>query len=561
MDTIVMIGQVLLALGILVGLHEAGHMFAAKAFGMRVEKFSIGFPPKVFSFKKGETEYSLGMIPLGGFVKITGMVDESFDTKDLDKAPEPYEFRAKPAWQRLIVMMGGIIVNVITGIIIFIFVVFIWGKEVLPTETLENGIHTGELAERMNLQTGDQIIALNGVPVDQYQSINKLNSGIDLLADGSYYTVKRKVSIPVSDSSFQKELPSNVLISLDSNSFKQLKNAFVYDSETKSLSWNDTVNTSISIVDSNLTTNEIRKSLNIEQTDRITAINGFNADSILALDELNLQDSAVFTLSRTNYVSKDSIFDLPIPTDLADYLREERFWDVRSGFLVDSVFKTWTWTEDHKVYRYASEAGLRANDQIVTVNNQQIQYFDEFQSILKENKGDSVTIGLIRSGDSVTIASKVDTNGMLGFKIKLDIESQMDTLRFSFFQSIGEGTKDAFNVLWSNVIGIKKMITGEISARKSLSGPIGIAKMFGSTWDWRRFWSMTGLLSMILAFMNFLPIPALDGGHVMFLLYEMISGRKPSDKFMEVALKIGIVILITIMVFAFGNDIIRLIFG
>lgn len=450
-----MVGQVLLALGILVGLHEAGHMIAAKAFGMRVEKFSIGFPPKVFSFKKGETEYSLGAIPLGGFVKITGMMDESFDKDGLDKEPEPYEFRAKPAWQRLIVMMGGIIVNIITGVIIYIFCAYTWGKPYTPIEAMNDGIHVFTLAEQMGLENGDKIIALNKVKTEDYEYAGDLR-GIDALLKGG--------------------------------------------------------------------------------------------------------GQATYTISRKLENGKDSIFDVAIPEGLVEQVKDFPFWDIRRPFYVDTVLPSWRWTSKHIVPNYAFEAGIKARDKILMIDSNEVYFYDELQDELKKHKGDSVSIVLERDGRTLLASSYVDTSGRLGVNIAFPEDYMLDTATFTFGESISVGTNDAFTALYANIVGIKKMVTGKLGA-KSLSGPVGIARMFGDEWRWSRFWGLTGLLSMILAFMNFLPIPALDGGHVMFLLYEMISGRAPSVKFMDIALKVGIVILISIMVFAFGNDIIRLITG
>lgn len=455
MGTLIMVGQVLLALGILVGLHEAGHMLAAKAFGMRVEKFSIGFPPKVFSFKKGETEYSLGAIPLGGFVKITGMMDESFDKEGMDKEPEPYEFRAKPAWQRLIVMMGGIIVNIITGVLIYIFVVFVWGKPYTPLKGMENGIHALTLAQELGLKNGDEILELNKIKIEEYESAGDLR-GIDALLKGD--------------------------------------------------------------------------------------------------------GMATYTVSRTLANGKDSIFEVVIPEGFVERVRDESFWDIRRPFYVDTLRPNWKWTENHIVPNYAYQAGIKPKDKILEVDSVPVLFFDQLQDQLMANKGDSISLLIERDGKQLMLQSMVDTNGHLGFSPGFDANYMLDTAYYGFGASIAVGTSDAFTALYANMVGIWKMVTGKLGA-KSLSGPVGIARMFGSEWRWSRFWGMTGLLSMILAFMNFLPIPALDGGHVLFLLYEMISGRKPSVKFTEIALKIGIVILIAIMIFAFGNDIIRLIFG
>ncbi len=428
-----MIAQLLLGISILVGLHEAGHMLAAKAFGMKVEQFSIGFPPKIFKFKYGETEYSLGAIPLGGFVKITGMMDESLDAKSLEKEPEPYEFRAKPAWQRLIVMMGGIIVNVITGIVIFVFLQYGYGETYIPKDVIiENGIHAYDLGEKIGLQSGDKIISVNG---NDYKKVDDLTSSDVLLGTDSYYTIIR---------------------------------------------------------------------------------NG---------EEVTVQ----------------------IPNDLIGDLTKKNkpvaFFEPRYDFKVGSVLPQ----------SNADMAGLQADDKIVAVNGEPIQYFQQFGEKLNKLKGEEITLTVNRLESTEQLTARVTDEGTLGFKAEPALElSHQD---FSFAESIPIGTKKAFDIVWANIQGFGKIFKGEVSASESLSGPIGIAQIFGGEWIWVKFWTITGLLSMVLAFMNFLPIPALDGGHVVFITYEMISGRKPSDKFLENAQKVGMILLLSLMGFAIFNDI------
>lgn len=442
-----MAAQLLLGLSILVGLHELGHLLTAKMFGMRVEQYYIGFPPKIFGFRYGETEYNLGAIPLGGFVKITGMVDESLDTKKLSEEPQPWEFRSKPAWQRLIVMMGGIIVNVITGIIIFIFLTYKFGDTYVPREeVLKNGIVAYELGEEIGLQTGDKIIKVNG---EEYVKLSDLTSANVLLANDAYYTVER---------------------------------------------------------------------------------NG-------------------------------EVVEVPIPTDFLDKFSDKdaagNFINVRMPFEVGRLAKD----------SNAEAAGLQEGDEILSVAGEQVAFFDEIQNILAEHKSEKVAVQVLRPDEStaenqvskpVTLQVEVTEDGTIGFYPKAQFE--LGRTEYTLAEAIPQGTKEAFNIIWINAKAIGKIFKGEVSASKSLSGPIGIAQIFGGEWDWVRFWRITGLLSMVLAFMNFLPIPALDGGHVAFLSYEIISGRKPSDKFLEGAQKVGMVLLLTLMTFAIFNDIFKVLF-
>ncbi|MGD1891944.1 MAG: RIP metalloprotease RseP, partial [Cyclobacteriaceae bacterium] len=420
MEGLIMAAQLILGLSILVGLHELGHLLTAKLFGMRVEQYYIGFPPKIFSFRYGETEYNLGMIPLGGFVKITGMVDESLDTKKLSEEPKPWEFRSKPAWQRLIVMMGGIIVNVITGIIIFIILTYKFGDTYIPRdEVLKNGIVAYELGEEIGLQTGDVITKVNG---EEYVKFSDLTSANVLLTDNAYYTVERG----------------------------------------------------------------------------------------------------------------GEVVEVPVPVDFLDKFSDKdaagRFIDVRMPFEVGPLL------EDSN----AQKAGLQEGDQIVAVAGQEVVFFDEIQEVLANHKSEEISLEVLRPeqtgienpiNNPVILQVEVTEEGTIGFYRQPLLE--LGRTEYTLAEAIPKGTKEAFNIIWVNARAIGKIFKGEVSASKSLSGPIGIAQIFGPTWDWVRFWRITGLLSMILAFMNFLPIPALDGGHVAFLTYEIVSGRKPSDKFLE----------------------------
>ena len=442
LDIIVMVGQLILALSILVGVHEGGHMVAAKLFGMKVEQFSIGFPPKIFGFKYGETVYSIGAIPLGGFVKISGMIDESLDTKTMEEEPKPWEFRSKPAWQRLIVMLGGIIVNVITGIIIFIFLTYNLGESYYSIEEVNKyGVVPGEIGKELGFKTGDQIVAINGESFERFLDIKDPNR---LLESNSYYTVMRdgeKIEIPI---------PSNFI-----------------------------------------------ENFSREQS----------------------SDDFVGRISK---------------------------------FMVGKLTKG----------EGAVKAGILPGDRIVAIDGKQVEFIHEFKAELGKHAGQVVSVDIKRPLDkemtqftNQQLDVEVGKDTIMGFIIMDLMEST--SVQYSFMEAIPKGTERAFSVVWVNVKAFGKMFQGELSPTKNLRGPIGIMKVFGPTWDWIRFWTLTGLISMVLAFMNLLPIPALDGGHVVFLMYEIISGRKPSDKFLENAQKVGMVLLLGLMVFVFFNDIIQ----
>ncbi len=436
MEGLIMAGQLILAILILVGVHELGHMVAARVFGMRVEKFFIGFPPRLFSFKKGDTEYGLGAIPLGGFVKISGMVDESMDTKQLSAEPQPWEFRSKPAWQRLIVMLGGVFVNVIVGILIFIGMALYTGDNYVPADEInKHGIVALELGKEIGLQTGDRIINISG---KEFKRDADLFSTDVILGSNAYYTVSRE----------GKEM------------------------------------------------------------------------------------------------------QIDVPADFANKLADKgamgRFINIRHEFEVEKV----------QPGTPAEKAGLKSGDRILQVNQNSTHFFDQLQIELSANKQKQINLLILRAQDTLPLTAKLSEDGLLGFKPKL--LTKMERRPFGFLEAVTVGTLRSFTIINDQGRAIGKLFRREIDPQKALSGPIGIAREFGGYWSWLNFWSITGLLSMVLAFMNLLPIPALDGGHVVFLLFEMVSGRKPSDKFLEYAQRVGMVILLSLMVFAFYNDIVRL---
>lgn len=447
MDWMIMLAQLLLSLSILVAVHEMGHLLAAKYFGMRVEQFSIGFPPKLWSFRKGETEYAISAIPLGGYVKISGMIDESLDTDAMKQPPQPWEFRSKPAWQRLIVMLGGIFVNVIVGVLIFISITFVYGDRYILKDEINKrgGFQVGTIGEKIGLKTGDKIVKVNGHDFEYFQEIIKPQT---LLSSDAYYTVERD----------------------------------------------------------------------------------------------------------------GKLIDIPIPADFIQVFNKK---EGPANFLSYRIPPMVGKTREGSI---ADRAGLQKGDVITSIDDKPVQYFDEVYDYVKStetnsNKRDSIKFSIVRSGQTLTFKDKFQEKHEIGFyPMEPDgyLEGAEVQIKYGFVESIPLGTKRAFQTLQTQIIAFGKIISGVLSPKESLSGPLGIMKAFGSEWDWERFWSLTGVLSLVLAFMNLLPIPALDGGHVMFLTYEIISRKKPSDKFLEAAQKVGMVFLLALMVFIFANDIIKM---
>jgi regulator of sigma E protease len=432
-----MVGQLILGLSILVILHELGHFLAARAFGIKVEKFYLFFDAwnfSLFKFNYKGVEYGIGWLPLGGYVKIAGMIDESMDTDQLAGPPQPWEFRSKPAWQRLIVMLAGIFVNVILGIFIFWMLTVKYGETYTPVANAHYGIVPGEAGIKMGLKAGDQIYAVNGVPITRFEDITS----------------------------------SNVLL-----------------------------NQSV-------------------------------------LDVLRGDQHLKFTIPKG------------ILNDLSDGTDQFVSRDPRTQFMVDSVVAG----------SNAQKAGLQKGDSILAVNNNPVPFFDLLQSQLLSNKNKTVTLSIKRNGKMLQLTSNVTAEGTLGFTAKRDPIKQ-DTLRYGFLASLPIGASKALGTFTDNAKGLGKVFTGDVKFNKAVSGPVKIATMFGGVIDWVRFWSLVGLLSMVLAFTNLLPIPALDGGHSLFLLIEMIKGKPLSDKFLERAQIVGFVLLITLMVFVFGNDIFK----
>jgi regulator of sigma E protease len=431
--------QFILSFSIIVVLHELGHFIPARLFGARVEKFYLFFNPGFSLWKKkiGDTEYGLGWIPFGGYVKISGMIDESMDKEQLNKAPESYELRSKPAYQRLIVMLGGVIVNVILAIVIFIGIAWFWGDNFLPAKNLSYGIHPSEISKKMGLKDGDIIVAL-----DQ----------------------------------------------------KELKDFFELESK------------------------------------------------------IVLEDAKTIQVKRG-----DTVLSLAIPTTVAAELSNANnttaFVMPLFPVIVDSIGKS----------AVVVEGRFQKNDTLLSINGESVKYQHEFIEVKKKYSDSLVTVIAKRGMDTVKIRTLINNKAQLGLFVKLPMQLFKTVHQdYSFAEAIPTGIQRCFTTLDNYVTGIKQIFTGKVNPNDSLGSLISIGNTFPSQWDWERFWTLTAVFSIVLGFMNVLPIPALDGGHALFILFEMITGRKPSDKFMEYAQIAGMILMFGLMLYALGLDFWRL---
>ena len=446
MEIAIKLSQFLLSLSILIILHELGHFIPAKLFKTRVEKFYLFFDIKYSLLKKkiGETEYGIGWLPLGGYVKISGMIDESMDTEQLALEPQPWEFRSKPAWQRLIIMLGGVTVNFILAFIIYIGMTFFYGEQYIANSEVKDGIWiTNPVVEKAGLKTGDKLVSIDGEKVTRFFESNEkalLSKEIVVLRDGK----EEKVHFPV-------------------NFIDQLMQG-----------------------------------------------------------------------------KKVSLLELRVPFIVAEVPADSQNKDV-----------------------------VKVRDVITSFNGKPIQYADQVIHAVDSLKGKTVPVIIKRDGKEIAANLKVNDSTMLNIKYAFrlpydDIEKlglyKVSKDEYGFFQSIPVGIDRGFKQLASYGKQLKAIFSPSTGAYKGVGGFAAIFNIFPNTWSWEAFWSITALLSIMLGVMNLLPIPALDGGHVMFLLYEMISGRKPSDKFLERAQMVGFVLLISLLLFANGNDIYKAIF-
>ncbi|MBA3648139.1 MAG: RIP metalloprotease RseP [Chitinophagales bacterium] len=437
-EVLIKAGQLILSLSILIVIHEMGHFMAARFFKTRVEKFYLFFNPwfSLFSFKRGETEYGMGWIPLGGYVKISGMIDESMDKEQLNLPPQPWEFRSKPAWQRLIIMLGGITMNVLLGIFIYWMILFFSGEEYIPAANVKYGIVVDSIGIELGLRNGDRIIAIDKEPVENFQKI-----------PGSII-INMARSITVQRNGDQKEIPVSPLM--------------------------------------------IKKIIDTKSIDFISL--------------------------RWPFVIK--------------------------SFASGSV---------------AKNAGLAENDQVIAINGQSTFFYDEVKKMLTANKGHQVDVTVLRNVDTLTRKMLLSSDGLMGVQVAPPTDfMQTKIIHYSLFAALPAGVGKAYETLMNYIKQFALIFSPKVQGYKHLGGFISIGNAFESRWDWLAFWSLTGFLSLALAFMNLLPIPALDGGHVLFTLYEMVTKRKPSEKFLEYAQVAGMILLFALLVFANGNDIVGL---
>lgn len=431
--------QFILSFSILVVLHELGHFIPARLFKTRVEKFYLFFNPGFSLWKKkiGETEYGIGWIPFGGYVKIAGMIDESMDKEQMKLPPESWELRSKPAYQRLIVMLGGVIVNVVLAIIIFIGLSFYWGEDTLPAKNVVYGVHPSELASKMGIVEGDIIVSLDQKELDNFETLE----GKLILSNPKTLEVKR-------------------------------------------------------------------------------------GDSLVTL---NIPAS--------------------LSSELAKFKKTAPFVTPRIPVVVDSVGKS----------AVLLQGNMMKEDTLLTMNNQSIKYQYEFLTVKKKLADSIVLITAKRGNDTIVIKTLINNAGQLGVFVKLPYALFTTVHKnYTFIEAVPEGAHRCYVTLDNYVTGIKQIFTGKVNPNDSLGSLISIGNTFPSSWDWEKFWTLTAIFSIILAFMNVLPIPALDGGHALFILIEMITGRKPSDKFMEYAQIVGMLLMFGLMFYALGLDFWRL---
>ena len=438
MEIVIKVAQLLLSLSILVVVHEFGHFLFAKLFKTRVEKFYLFFDPwfSLFKFKKGDTEYGIGWLPLGGYVKIAGMIDESMDKEQMKQPPKPDEFRSKTSGQRLLIMVGGVLFNLILAVIIYASVLKVWGEEYLPLENMKYGVVAESAAHDMGIQHGDKILSIDNQKIDKFTAIT-----------------------------------SHLL-------------------------------------------------LNEAQTIQIDR----NGERI----------------------------ELAVPKEIIPRLiKGEPFLSPRFPFIIDEFAKE----------SAGKAAGILPGDQVLGIDTLDTPFFDQFRSVVTNYKNQTTPVKVLRGTDTLSFEVAIPESGLIGARPNIDNVFELKVVEYGFIAAIPAGIKKAVKVGQDYLKQFKLLFNPETKAYESLGGFIAIGSIFPSVWDWQSFWNLTGFLSIMLAILNILPIPALDGGHVMFLMYEIITRRKPSDKFMEYAQMVGIFLLLALLLFANGNDVYKWING
>jgi regulator of sigma E protease len=445
MDTIVNVSQFLLSLSLLIVLHELGHFLPAKWFKTRVEKFYLFFDfapfKSLWKTKHGETEYGIGWLPLGGYVKIAGMVDESLDTEALKAPPQPWEFRSKPAWQRLIIMVGGVTVNFLLGFFIFAMMLWAYGKAYIPTSELRYGLAMDTLLLEQGFRNGDNIVRIGNKPFERFD-------------------------------------PGSLL------------------------------------------------------------------------EGLVLEDARTVTVIRDG---QEVVLDMPeaVAKNLTGQRKPKaQLVAPRFPFVVEQLAPG----------KPAEGAGIKPGDQIIAFNGEPTPFYDQFKLHADRNRGKEVQLGILRGADTVNIGLTLTPEGQIGVAPKVEGYFREERVHYSLVEAFPAGVRMGMDFLNNQLKAFGQMFRGKINVTDNLGSMISIGKMYGTDWDWERFWSLTASLSILLAFMNLLPIPALDGGYVLFLLWEVATGRRVSDRVMEKVVTLGFFLLLALMVFAFGLDLWRHVF-
>ena len=437
MEIFIKVVQFFMSLSLLVAIHEFGHFIMARIFKIRVEKFYIFFDPwfSLFKWKRGETEYGVGWLPLGGYVKIAGMIDESMDLEQMKAPVQPWEFRAKPAWQRFMVMIAGVVMNVLLAMMIYTGIRYAYGESYMANEDAKWGYVFNETAEQMGFRDGDKFVSVDGVAVDDV--------------------------------------------------------------------------------------NEVRSKLLLTKEDRAVVV---ERDG----------EQVAFTIPFEQLL------------DMRRNRNYEDLYKLRLPFFIDSLASA-----------SAIDAGLQVGDQVVALNGTESIGASQVTELLQQHKGDTVTLTVLRGGVENDLLVPINDEGKIGVMFNANV-FQPRTRTFTFFEAIPAGISLAFDTLADYWEQLKLIVQPKTKMYEELGGFIAIGNIFPSEWDWSRFWTMTAFLSIILAVMNILPIPGLDGGHALFTLWEMVTGRKPSEKFLEIMQYVGFAILFVLLIYANGNDIYRL---
>ena len=435
MDVIIRIAQLLLSLSILIIFHEFGHFLLARLFKVKVEKFFLFFDAGFSLFKKkiGDTVYGIGWLPLGGYVKISGMIDESMDKEQMKRPPQPWEFRSKKAWQRLLIMLGGVMVNFFLALFIYVLVLFAWGESYVPADRLDLGLRFESTFIEMGLRDGDKILALDGEKVVRWTSIHH---------------------------------------------------------------------------------------------------------------DIVVNEPEIIQVER-----EGKLIDIHMPEGMTSrLLKVEYAMEPRLACIIDRLEAGGL-----------RDAGARKGDQIITLDEQSINFYHEFMEQSAGVKNTTFDLGILRGADTLQMTVTTSDKGKFGFYNTTRFDQfEPVVIKYTFLQSIPAGIKHGVYISRSYLKQLKMLLKPKTRAYEELGGFIKIGSIFPPIWDWQRFWNMTAFLSIILAIMNVLPIPALDGGHVMFTLFEMITGRKPGDKFLEYAQIVGMVLLASLLLYTNLNDVIGL---